>query len=481
MRRANKNSSGVAWSAIERFGIQGSQFVVSIILARMLLPSDYGVIAMLSIFIVTATTLVDSGMAQALIQRQQRSERDLTTALIFNFAIALLIYLIIYVSSPLIAQFYNTPELCQVARIFSLVLIINSLGVVQQALITIALDFKRQAFASLSGVALGGAVAIYMAYNGWGVWALVAQQIISDSTRTAIIWIIARWRPHGSFSMESFKTLARFGSGIMASGIIHVIYINLYPLLIGRYFTPSALGLFNRATTIGNLPSSSISTIVERALYPILCERQGCCNEAIETLYRYLRMVCFGVFPAMVALSILARPTIQILLGESWMGVAPLLQIIALAYMWDPIMKLMGSIIKSQGRSKDFLRAEILKKIVGVAILIVSLPFGIEAMAGGLILYALLDSAIVTLFARRIDPERLGYRALFREIAPILTLTAAMAIVVWFVRNVTSTLDAAPQLILPSLAGVVTYLALAKLFRFKEIDNIIKHLTELKL
>ncbi len=473
MSDVGRNRRGVAWSAIERFGIQISQFVVSVILARMLLPEDYGVIAMLSIFMVTATALVDSGMAQALIQRQERTERDLTTALIFNIAIAVVIYAAIYFAAPYIAQFYNTPQLCAVARIFSLCIIINSLGVVQLALITISLDFKRQAIASLLGVVTGGVVAIFMAYRGWGVWSLVAQQIICDTTRITIIWIMSKWHPTGAFSIDSLRSLSRFGSRIMASGIIHVIYVNLYPLIIGRYFSPTALGLFNRATTIGALPSSSISTIVERALYPILCERQGRREEAIETLWRYLRMVCFGVFPAMVGLSILARPTILVLLGERWAGVAPLLSIIAIAYMFDPVMKLMGSIIKSQGHSDDFLRAEVLKKIAGVAILIATLPLGIEAMARGLILYAAADMAIVTLFARRID-RSLGYRAIVRQIAPIAALTAVMGGVVWGVRILCEGFSPAIELTICTATGAITYILLARLLRFDELRYIIE-------
>lgn len=468
----NKNTTGVAWSAAEKFGIQGSQFIVTLILARMLTPSDYGLIAMLSIFYVVATALIDSGMAQALIQRKKRSEEDFTTALIFNFIVAVAIYTIIYVSAPAIARFYSSPQLCDVARLYSVVLIINSLGVVQQAIITIELDFKRQAFASLTGIVVGGSVAVVMAYRGWGVWALVWQQIISDSIRTIIIWVIARWRPTGRFSRESFVELSRFGSKIMTSGLLHVIYVNLYPLIIGRHFASSELGLFNRATTIGALPSSNISTIVDRALYPVLCSRQDKCEESAETLRRYLRVVCFVVFPMMVGISMLASPTIEILLGSQWGGAAPLLQILALAYMWDPIMKFVGSYIKSQGRSADFLRAEVLKKITGVAILFATIPFGIEAMAAGLILYAMADMAIVIYFARRITPL-LGYRQIILLLLPTIFISGVMGVVVWGVSQVTMPYGVAIQLMAGVTSGIVSYLLLATILRREELKQII--------
>lgn len=468
----NRNTTGVAWSAIEKFGIQGSQFVVTLILARMLVPADYGLIAMLSIFYVVATALIDSGMAQALIQRQHRSEEDFTTALIFNVIVALAIYGIIYISAPAIAHFYSSPQLCDVARVYSLVLIINSLGVVQQAIITIELDFRRQAIASFTGIIIGGCVAVAMAYRGWGVWSLVCQQIISDSIRVLIIWIIARWRPTGRFSYRSFIELARFGSKIMTSGLIHVIYVNLYPLIIGRHFASSELGLFNRATTIGALPSSNISTIVDRALYPVLCSRQEECNSSAETLHRYLRVVCFVVFPMMIGISILSTPTIEVLLGSEWSGAAPLLRIIALAYMWDPAMKFIGSFIKSQGRSSEFLRAETLKKIAGFGILFATIPFGIEVMVQGLILYALVDLSIVTLFARRITPL-IGYRQIFLLLSPILLMSGVMGLCVWWVSTLTAQFGSAVELIAGVATGIIAYLLLATILRREELHLII--------
>ncbi|MFI3259880.1 MAG: lipopolysaccharide biosynthesis protein [Rikenellaceae bacterium] len=460
--KKNRNTSGVAWSAIERLGIQGSQFVASMILARMLVPADYGLIAMLTIFIALAATLVDSGMAQALIQRQNREESDSTTAFIFNVVVAIAIYGIIYISAPLIAQFYDSPELCAVARVYCVVIVINSLSVVQQAMITIELDFKRQAMASLTGVIVGGCVAIALAYNGWGVWALVVQQIVSETLRTIILWIIARWRPVGGFSWHSFGELSKFGSKLMASGLIQVTYVNLYPLIIGRHFAPNQLGLFNRATTIGALPSNSISTIVDRALYPVLCAEQADKEGAASTMSRYLGVVCFAVFPTMVGLAVLARPTILLLLGERWLGVVPLLQAISIAYMWDPIMKFTGSYVKSQGHSDRFLRAEIIKKIWGIGILVASIPFGIETMAWGLLLYALSDLSTIIYFARKSTPT-LGYRSTARRLAPMILITALMGIAIHLVVSHPSIENLHPllQLTICGAVGSTIYLLLS--------------------
>ncbi len=469
----HSNRSGIAWSAIERFSIQGSQFIVSLIVARILLPEDYGLIAMMSIFIALSTSLIDSGMAQALIQRKDRTERDQTTALIFNIVAAAVIYAIIYMCAPLIASFYGVAELTAVARIYSMVLIINSLSVVQQALIAVDLDFRRQAVATLSGVVVGGVVAIVMALQGRGVWALVVQQIASSVVTAILLWSMSKWRPMAGFSWESFRSLSQFGSKIMLSGLLHTLYTNLYTVIIGRYFAPAALGLYNRATTISALPSSNISTIVDRALYPILCRQQSDVEEASATLLRHLSMVCFGVFPTMVGISIMAQPLTLVLLGERWLAVVPLLEAVAVANMWDPVMKLMGSVIRSQGRSGDFLRAETLKKVCGVAILISTLPMGVVAMCWGLALYALLDMAIVIYFSRKMT-HSLGYRNILRHLTPTILLTLTMAIVVWFVKGYTTDLNALAQLLTGFAVGGVTYLGVARITNRPELKWLIE-------
>ncbi len=464
----HSNRSGITWSAIEKFSIQGSQFVVSLVVARILLPADYGIIAMMSIFIALSTSLIDSGMAQALIQREQRTEQDQTTALIFNIVVAFVIYLIIYMCAPLIANFYGVDELIAVARIYSLVLIINSFSVVQQALIAINLDFRRQAVATLSGVVIGGGIAIVMALRGHGVWALVVQQIVNSVVTATILWLMSKWRPTAGFSWDSFRSLSQFGSKIMLSGLLHTLYTNLYTVIIGRWFAPAALGLYNRATTISALPSSNISTIVDRALYPILCRQQGDTEVAAETLLRHLRMVCFGVFPMMVAISIMAQPLTMLLLGERWLDVVPLLQAVAIANMWDPVMKFMGSMIRSQGRSADFLRAEALKKICGVTILILTLPMGVVTMCWGLALYALLDMIIVIYFSRKITIT-LGYINLIKQLRSTIILTIAMATTLYFASGYITKLSNVAQLLTALIVGSGAYLGAAYMTQCAEI------------
>lgn len=474
----NKNSSGVLWSAVERLSIQLSQLVVGMIVTRLLIPADYGLIAMLSIFIAIAASLIDSGMSQALVQRQNRSEEDLSTALIFNIVVATILYYIIYVSAPYIAQFYDVAELCRVARIYSLILIINSFSTVQQALIAIDLNFRRQAAASLSGIVVGGVVAIAMAYLGYGVWALVAQQLISAVIFNVLLWMRSSWRPRSSFSWDSFKALSSYGSKLMMSGLLHVLYTNLYTLTIGKYFAQRELGLYNRANTFASLPSMSISVIVNRALFPILCGVQESKEVAAATLLRYLRVVCFAVFPAMVGMAAVARPLVLTLLGEKWIDIVPLFQLIALAYMWDPIMSFCGSMIRSQGRSADILRAEIIKKCCGVAILIATLPFGVVVMCGGVILYSLCDMAIIILYTRRISPS-LGYINIAKQVAPTFMISMVMGGSVWYISRFTHSLAPIVELGLLVVVGALVMTLLVMVTKRPEPRQVIDIIKEL--
>ncbi|MFI3328561.1 MAG: lipopolysaccharide biosynthesis protein [Rikenellaceae bacterium] len=470
---SGRSRNGVVWSALERFGVQGSQFVVSVVLARLLVPADYGLIAMLSIFIALATSLVESGVAQTLIQRKERSGSDLTTALVFNVCVAVALYWVMFFAAPFIAQFYDAAELTKVVRWFSLVLIINSLSIVQQALIAIDLAFHRLAVASLCGIFVGGAVAIVMAYNGAGVWALVAHQLISGAVKMTILWAMSSWRPRDKFSFQALKDMASFSSNLMLSGVLHVLYNNIYTLIIGRRYAQAELGLFNYATTLSILPSHNLSAIVERALYPVMCEAQSdlqADRDAMsEILLRHLRLLCFFVFGAMVGLSVLAKPFIALLLGAAWSGVVPFLQIIAVAYMWDPIMKFLGSGLKAAGRSSDFLKAESLKKIVGFGILALSVPWGVLGMCYGMIAYAFADMAIITFYSRRVSPL-LGYRNIFCNVAPLAALSIAMGYAIYRLRCAMECAEfsALEQVACGAVFGLIIYIGGALLLGRKE-------------
>lgn len=465
---------GFFWNSVERFSAQGIQFVLTIFIARILSPDDYGLVAMLGIFMAVAQALVDSGFGNALVQKKERTEADYCTAFYFNIGISIIIYLLLYILSPFIARFYDQPQLTDIARVFSLVLIINSFSIVQQARLTILLDFKKQAMASLFSVIISGSLGIYLAYQGYGVWSLVWQAVFAAFCRVMIFWIYARWIPKKMFSYKSFKTMFSFGSRLMIASVLHTIYTNMYSLVVGKVYSASALGYFNRAYTLGQFPVNNFSTIILKVLYPIQCRFQDDDEKFNFILLNYLRISCFILFPIMVSMSVLAEPLISVLLTDKWLPAVPLLQIICLAGMWTPIMQINVSVLDAKGRSDYHLQSEIIKKIFAFVILFLSLPWGVEIICVGLVLYAFIDIGVVVGYTRRLTG--IGYSKQFREIFPVILLSIMMGLVSWFIASLFENMWM--RLLLGGIAGFGSYFVGSWVFHFKEWEygkKIIRH------
>lgn len=462
-------TKSVFWSAVERLSAQGIQFLLSILIARLLLPADYGLIAMLGIFLAIAQTFVDSGFANALIQRKNRTEKDYCTVFYFNIAISVVIYLLLYLSAPFIASFYGTDQLTLITRVVGLVLVINSWGIVQQAKLTIALNFKRQAVASIIAVTIGGLIGVVMAYTGYGVWALVCQTLSSALIRVLLLSYATRWVPRETFSKDSFRVLFSFGSKLLLSSLLHTIYTNLYTLIIGKKFLAQELGYFNRAYTLAQFPSTNFTNIIVRAIYPIQTRMQDDDKQLYDMFLKYLRMACFLIFPVMIALCVLADPLVRLVLTEKWLPAVPLLQILCIAFMWDPVMKINHNMLNVKGRSDYFLYAEIGKKIVGFTILFVSIPFGIRVMCWGLVLYAFCDIAIISYYVHKLT--RITLWTQIKELLSVVLLVFSMGVVMLLVvRLFTSSWL---QLLVGGFAGMAFYLGAAWICRMKEIKTLL--------
>lgn len=469
-------TKSVLWSAIERFSVQGIQFLLSIIIARLLLPTDYGLIAMLSIFMAIAQTFIDSGFANALIQKKNRNETDYSTAFFFNIAISVVLYLLLYLSSPAIADFYHQEELNAITRIVGISLIINSFGIVQQAKLTIALNFKRQAIASLTAVIISGIVGVVMAYRGYGAWALVWQSLLNNFLRVALLWFFSKWVPLFCFSRESFCTLFSFGSKILLSSLLHTIYTNLYTLIIGKKFSAGELGYYNRAFTLAQFPSTNLTNVIVRAVYPIQCRLQDDDEQLRSMFLKYMRMACYLIFPVMIGFCALAEPVVRLLLTDKWLPVVPLLQILCIAYMWDPIMKINHNMLNVKGRSDYFLYAEVLKKIVAFTILFLTIPFGVKIMCAGLILYAFADIIIITYYTRKLTGISLLIQ--IEVLLPVVLLSFSMGGLVYLTTLLLE--NVWMQVLLGLLVGVSYYVALSFIFDIKEIKTLTSLIKRIK-
>lgn len=464
-----KAAMGVFWSTVERFSVQGVQFLIMIVMARLLTPHDYGIIGMLAIFLAVSQSLIDSGFSQALIRKQDRTEVDNNTVFYFNIVVSALLYVILYVSAPFVADFYDTPQLCPVMRVVCLGIMFNSLAVVQRALLTIRIDFKTQAKAALTAAITSGVVGIVMAYHGFGVWSLVTQQLLNLGINTGLLWLLSKWRPRLVYSWQSFHELFAFGSKLLASGLLDTIYRNIYPIVIGKLFSASSLGHYTRAHQFSEFPSSNLTGIIQRVTYPVLCEIQDD-DERLSNIYRrFLKLSAFVIFPLMVGLSSVAQPFVNIILGQQWGFCGQLLQIICFSMMWYPIHSINLNLLQVKGRSDLFLRLEIIKKILGVSVLCITAPFGLVVMCYGSILNSLVALAINTYYTGKLI--NVGFLRQMRDLLPTialcLTMFALILSVNYFLPGDVTKLCAGIVL------GVAFYSLLSYVFKFSELKELI--------
>lgn len=460
---------GILWSSVERFSVQGVQFVIMIVMARLLTPQDYGLIGMLAIFLALSQSLIDSGFSQALIRKQDRTETDNSTVFYFNVVVSALLYAILFAAAPLVADFYETPELCAVMRVVCLGIVFNSLAVVQRALLTVNIDFKTQAKASVTAACLSGAVGITFAYWGFGVWALVWQQLLNLGINTALLWILSRWRPQWVFSWKSFHELFAFGSKLLASGLLDTTYNNIYPIVIGKLFSASDLGHYTRAQHFSQFPSSNITGVIQRVTYPVLCEIQDDDMRLASVYRKFLKLSAFVVFPLMTGLSAVAKPFITVVIGEQWSFCAQLLQIICFSMMWYPIHSINLNLLQVKGRSDLFLRLEVIKKVFGILVLCVTVPMGLVAICWGGILSSIVALVINTYYTGKLI--RVGFLMQMKDLLPTLLLCFIMFVGIVLTNSFIS--NNVLQLITGPVVGIFLFLSLSRLLKFRELNELI--------
>lgn len=463
-----KTINGVLWSLVERFSVQGIQFVIMIIMARVLSPADYGLVGMLTIFLAVSQSLVDSGFVQSLIRKKDRTEVDNSTVFYFNIIAGIFLYLVLFFSAPFIADFYATRELLSITRWVGLSIIINSLVVVQRALLMINVDFKTQAKASLVAIVISGTMGITMAYSGCGVWAIVCQQLVNLSINAFLLWRFSHWRPLWAYSWKSFYELFAFGSKLLVSGLIDTIYQNIFQLVIGKRFSAADLGYYTRARQFSDFPSVNLTGIFQRVTYPVLCSIQND-DERLSQVYRhFLRLSSFIVFPLLVGLAAVANPLVLLLLNDQWEFAATLLQVICFSMMWYPIHAINLNLLVVKGRSDLFLRLEIIKKIVGVSILCITLPMGLVPMCLGQIVSSLLSLIINTHYTGKLI--HIVFQVQMKDLFPTLVLSLTMGSLVFFLLSLfTGNLL---QLLVGILVGLVYYIGISYLLKYPELKEL---------
>ena len=461
-----KTAKGVIWSSVERFSVQGVQFLVMLVIARILDPKDFGLVGMLAVFLAVAQSLIDSGFSQALIRKQGRTDVDNCTVFYFNIVVSLFLYFVLFAIAPWVAAFYEEPQLTDLMRVLCLVVVINSFAVVQRAIYTATINFKTQAKASFFAAIFSGVVGIIMAKTGYGVWSLVCQQILNAFLNTCLLWIYSNWVPRFVFSKNSFVELFSFGSKLLISGLIDTIYCNLFPLIVGKIFSAASLGCYTQAERFAKLPSSNISGILQRVTYPVLCTLQED-DEKLRSNYRkLLRLSGFVVFPLMCLLAGLAYPIIDILLGEKWIFTATLLIPICFNMMFYPIAAINLNLLQVKGRSDLFLKLEIIKKAIGIVVLICSIPFGLLFMC-----YSTVFSGLIMLYVNTYYTNKIigvGFWMQLKDLKAFLMMSVLIFIGSYFAHLFVE--NSLLEIILGFAISFVIFVGTIKLCKFPEMS-----------
>ena len=461
--------SNFLWRFCERFGSQLVTLVVSFLLARMLDVEVYGLTSKVAVITAVLLVFVDSGMGNALIQKKDPDDLDFSSVFYFNVCFCLLLYAALFFASPAISRMYREPELTPILRVLGLTVVVSGVKNVQQAYVSKTMQFKRFFFASLGGTLPSAALGIFMARRGFGVWALVAQQLSNVTLNTAILWLTVDWRPIRAFSLERLKGLLSFGWKLLAASLLDTIYLKIYPLIIGIRYTNADLAFYERGNYIPSLITENINSSIDSVLLPVLSEQQDRKDQVREIARRAIKTSSYIMMPLMAGLAVCAEPLVRFLLTDKWLPCVPFLQVFCVVYAFYPMHTANLNAIKAMGRSDVFLRLEIIKKLLEAAVLVFSMRFGVFAMALGLLSSDLISLGINAWPNRRLLDYSLGRQ--LRDLFPALALSLLMAGCVWPV-SLLHLPDALTLLIqVPLGAGI--YILLSKLLHVESFDYVL--------
>lgn len=450
---------GVFWNGLEKVLTKGSSFVIGIILARLLAPSDYGLMGMLTIFVMLSNVIIEGGFAKALIQKKDCDNADYSTAFISNVGVSLLIYVILFFSAPLVANFYDEPKLVALLRILAINFVLGALNIVQRAKLMADVDFKSLAQINVASTLIGGALGIFMAYNGFGVWALVGQTIGATLVMVVLFPFYSKWKPTLLFNLASFKRLFGFGSKLMLTGFVSVIVNNITTICIGKQYKSSQLGYYTRASQFSEVIAYTINDILGTVTFPVLSKLQDDTDQMVNVYRRSLYFTALTVFPLMVLVSLLARPLVIILLTEKWLPAVFLLQVLCLARMFTPLSAINMNLLNAIGRSDLFMKLDFSKIPLIALSLVITIPLGVKAIVIGSLV-----TTFICFFINAYLPGKLyGYGALQQIkdwryiILSILIMAGCVYVITLFIHNNWI------QLICGGLIGVIVYVCMCLL------------------
>ena len=467
---ANSILKGVSWSAVERFSVQAVQFVVSIVLARLLMPEAYGVVALALVILNVLQTVNEVGFGAALMQKLDRDELDFSSVFVMNMVMGVSLYAILFFTASLLENLFNVEGLAVVTRWIGLNLIITSFVVVQRTKLFIAVDFKTMAKASLCGAIISGIAGVVYAYNGGGVMALVVQSLLSNLVTTIIIWLQSKWRPSLRFSWERFVKLFNYAYKLILARFVNTVFNEVYSAVVGAFYSPAQLGLFNRAKSFETMSSNNITQIVQRVSVPVMCEKQKDYKELGQSLIYFIRNTAFFVFPLLFGLLVLADPLIRSLLTDKWEGAIWILQVLCPVGMLYVFSTFNLTIFNATGRTDLALKCETIKKVVDIGIIICAVSISFEALVWSQVVIAVFEFFVNLFYTKK--QIGLGLIEQLKSVLGIFVCSAVMAVVVFCVASLM--MSDVVKLFVGIVVGVLTYVILCLLINVNNSRTLVK-------
>lgn len=457
------------WRFAERCGAQLVTFIVSIVLARILSPEDYGTIALVTVFTAILQVFVDSGLGTALIQKKDADDLDFSSVFYFNFFVCLVLYAFMFITAPYIAKFYNDTTLTPVVRVLSLTIVIAGVKGIQQAYVSRNMLFKRFFFSTIGGTIFSAFLGIAMACAGFGVWSLVAQQLSNAAIDTLILWCTVKWRPKRIFSLDRLKTLFSFGWKLLVSSLLDTVYNNLRNLIIGKMYSSADLAFYNQGDKFPKVIVTNINTSIDSVLLPTMSNAQDDKKRVKQMTRRAIKTSTYVMAPLMMGMAFCAEPIVRVVLTDKWLPCVPFLRIFCITYMFWPVHTANLNAIKAMGRSDWFLRLEIIKKAIGMLILLSTMWFGVMAMAYSLLLSSVFSQIINSWPNRKL--LNYGYLEQVKDFAPGILLAVGMGVCIYFIGYIS--LPTVITLVIQIVLGALIYVSMSALFKLEEFEYLL--------
>lgn len=471
MKKVEKGNvlSNFLWRFAERCGAQLVTFVVSIVLARILTPDDYGKVALVTVFTTIMQVFVDSGLGTALIQKKDADDLDFSSVFYFNFVVCVVLYVVMFAMAPFIARFYSDSSFTPIIRVISLTIVISGVKGIQQSYVSRNMLFKKFFYATIGGTILSAFIGIVLAYRGAGVWAIVAQQLSNTAIDTLILWLTVKWRPKKIFSWNRLKELLSFGWKMLASALLDTVYNNLRSLIIGKMYSSSDLAYYNQGDKLPNVITNNINTSIDSVLLPTMASEQDDRKRVKAMTRRAIKTSTYVMAPLMMGLAFCAESIVRLVLTEKWLPCVPFLRLFCITYIFYPIHTANLNAIKAMGRSDLFLKLEIAKKIVGMTILISTMWFGVMAMAYSLLLSSVLSQVINSWPNREL--LKYGYWEQLKDVLPGISIAVLMGVCIKPVELFH--LSTGMMLVIQIPLGAIIYIVLSVIFHLESFEYLL--------